>query len=281
MAGIEALTNQVNGGRQGNPNPGYYRLAAQQFDSSINASCNSSLGAGMARTCIFHDVTTGDIDVPCLSGSPDCYAPSGQYGVLSTSKTSYEKAYAAATGWDFATGLGSVNAYNLVNEWSGATGFGGSATVVEYYDAHDDLYFVTASASEAAVIDGGADNVESSTWSRTGYTFQAYTSTGPGNDVCRFFDPNIPPVGIHFYTALPAECAQVKATLPAWQFESGDVFNIELPTNGVCPSGTIPVYRYFDQRVNESWRFITDPTVEAAMLAKGWAYEGVQMCSPQ
>jgi hypothetical protein len=88
-------------------------------------------------------------------------------------------------------------------------------------------------------------------------------------------------VGIHFYTALPAECAQVQATLPAWQFESGNVFNIQVPSNGACPSGTIPVYRYFDQRASESWRFITDLSVNAAMLALGWAQEGVQMCSVQ
>jgi hypothetical protein len=35
-------------------------------------------------------------------------------GVLSTSNHSYKPAYAAGTGWDFATGIGTVNAYNLV-----------------------------------------------------------------------------------------------------------------------------------------------------------------------
>jgi len=154
-------------------------------------------------------------------------------------------------------------------------------SVVEYYDAHDDLYFITGSPAEQAVVDSGADNAGASTWSRTGESFNAYASPGPGNDVCRFYDPNIPPVGIHFYTGLPAECANVKATLPAWQFESGNVFNIPLPVNGVCAPGFSPVIRYFDQRVNESWRFTTDTTVNAAMLAKGWANEGVQMCAPQ
>src|SRR5580700_5631125 len=148
-------------------------------------------------------------------------------------------------------------------------------TVIEYYDAHDDLYFITASPAEAAVVDSGADNVGASTWSRTGLTFNAYASPGPGNDVCRFYNPNIPPVGIHFYTALPAECAQVQATLPAWQFESGNVFNIPLPASGACASGLAAVTRYFDQRVDESWRFvITTPAIDAAMLSLGWANEG-------
>jgi hypothetical protein len=38
--------------------------------------------------------------------------------VLSTSTTAYAPAYGTTTGWDFATGLGSVNATNLVNGWA-------------------------------------------------------------------------------------------------------------------------------------------------------------------
>jgi hypothetical protein len=34
--------------------------------------------------------------------------------VLSTSPSAYDKAYGTGTGWDFASGIGSVNAYNLV-----------------------------------------------------------------------------------------------------------------------------------------------------------------------
>jgi hypothetical protein len=34
--------------------------------------------------------------------------------VLSTSNKSYKPAYTSGTGWDFATGIGTVNAYNLV-----------------------------------------------------------------------------------------------------------------------------------------------------------------------
>jgi subtilase family serine protease len=46
----------------------------------------------------------------------------GIYGVLSVSSTSYEPAYPATIGWDFASGLGSVNAYNLANNWGLVTG---------------------------------------------------------------------------------------------------------------------------------------------------------------
>jgi subtilase family serine protease len=113
MAGIQALVNQHTGIRQGNPNPTYYSLAATEYGESGSASCNSSLGNQVDSSCIFYDVTEGDNDVPC-TGSNNCYTPSGTYGVLSTSNSAFQPAYSAATGWDFATGIGTVNAYNLV-----------------------------------------------------------------------------------------------------------------------------------------------------------------------
>jgi len=116
MAGIQALVNQKNG-RQGNPNPVYYKLAATEYGASGSAACNSSKGNAVGSTCIFHDVTQGDMDVNC-TGNHNCYLPSGTNGVLSTSATSYGKAYGTTVGWDFATGIGTVNAANLVNKWS-------------------------------------------------------------------------------------------------------------------------------------------------------------------
>jgi subtilase family serine protease len=118
MAGIQALVNQKTGERQGNPNPVYYDLAAAEYGASGDSSCNSTLGNTTGSSCIFYDVTQGDMDVNCLE-TVNCYLPSGTNGVLSTSDGSYEPAYGTATGWDFATGVGSVNAYNLVHAWPG------------------------------------------------------------------------------------------------------------------------------------------------------------------
>ncbi len=118
MAGIQALVNQKVGERQGNPNPAYYQLAASEYNTSSSA-CNSSNGNGVAGTCIFYDVTQGDMDVNC-TGTYNCYLPSGTEGVLSTTDNSYSPAYGTTTGWDFATGIGSVNAANLVNSWPNA-----------------------------------------------------------------------------------------------------------------------------------------------------------------
>ena len=119
MAGIQALINQKAGGSQGNPAPVYYQLAAAEYGVSGNPSCNSSNGAGVAPNCIFYDVTQGDIDVDCVG--PNCFLGGGTVGVLSTSNNSFVPAYGTSVGWDFATGIGTINAANLVNNWPAST----------------------------------------------------------------------------------------------------------------------------------------------------------------
>ena len=114
LAGIQALINQKHGA-QGNPNYVYYKLAAK------------------AGTGVFHRITQGDIDVNC-SGTINCYDATGGNrrgpggfghggfgtgdGALSTSSQSDSPAYPASEGWNFATGLGSVDVTKLVNNWS-------------------------------------------------------------------------------------------------------------------------------------------------------------------
>ena len=116
VAAVQALVNQKQGAKQGNPNPTYYKLAAAEYGSGGSATCNSSKGNTVGTSCTFYDVTLGDMDVDC-TGTHNCYKPSGTYGVLSTSNTTYSKAYGTGTGWDFATGIGTLNAANLVNNW--------------------------------------------------------------------------------------------------------------------------------------------------------------------
>ncbi|HKF43430.1 MAG TPA: hypothetical protein VKG01_10040 [Thermoanaerobaculia bacterium] len=118
LAGIQALVNQKTGARQGNPNPVYYQLAATEYGSTGSSDCNSANGNGVAVNCIFYDVSQGDMDVNCTGGN-DCYNSSGPntVGVLSTSNSSFVPAYGATAGWDFATGIGTLNATNLVINW--------------------------------------------------------------------------------------------------------------------------------------------------------------------
>ena len=115
LAGIQALVNQKTGMRSGNPNKDYYALAAAQAG---NPACNSSNGNAVGAACVFYDVTQGDMDVNCR-GANGCYDPSGSNGVLSVQRYSYAPAYGTGTGWDFSTGLGTVNAANLVANWPG------------------------------------------------------------------------------------------------------------------------------------------------------------------
>ena len=88
------------------------------------SSCDSNTVNKTSNTCIFYDITRGDNDVACAGsgrGSTilrNCFRPAGDtFGVLSTSNTTNSPAYTAKTAWDFTTGIGSVNARNLVMDW--------------------------------------------------------------------------------------------------------------------------------------------------------------------
>jgi uncharacterized protein (TIGR03437 family) len=92
FAGMVALLNQylvANGSLPqaglGNLNPNLYRLA-------------------QSTSGVFHDVTAGNNYLPCLQGSPGC--------------TALGLGYAAGAGYDLTTGLGSVDANQLVTQWS-------------------------------------------------------------------------------------------------------------------------------------------------------------------
>ena len=119
VAGVQALVNQYTGEPEGNPNYVYYALAKQEYRQTGDNSCNSTLGNGTSSSCIFYDVTLGDNDVDCV-GTFNCYLPSGTFGVLSVSSKKYEKAYNSYEGWDFATGIGTLNVANLVKGWNSA-----------------------------------------------------------------------------------------------------------------------------------------------------------------
>jgi len=115
MAGIQAILNQRSADTFGNPNPLYYALAADEYGMSGDSACNSTLGNSASNSCVFYDVTEGDIDVNCKGKkTTQCYQPSGANGVLSNSNAAFDPAFLTTPGWDFATGIGSVNAYNLV-----------------------------------------------------------------------------------------------------------------------------------------------------------------------
>jgi hypothetical protein len=87
FAGILALIVQKSGGRLGQADSVLYQLAR-------------------VHPAYFHDITDGNNSVPCAAGSPNC----GSNGFLA--------GYNATSGYDLATGLGSVDAAAVVNNWS-------------------------------------------------------------------------------------------------------------------------------------------------------------------
>lgn len=108
FAGIMALIDQemARAGqtlRQGSPNYMLYNLANGESSSlsQCNASNTTTLPAG---TCVFNDVTSGNNAVP---GEVNYGLPTAQYQ--------------AGVGYDQASGLGSVNVWNLISAWSTAT----------------------------------------------------------------------------------------------------------------------------------------------------------------
>jgi hypothetical protein len=120
FAGMVALVNQKTNSTQGLANYYLYSLAAQEYGSTASPnnsqtnSCNAALNQGGSNTCTFYDVTVGNNQMPCFAFSPDCTnGPTGTAGIT--------PGYSANAGYDMATGLGSINATNLVNNWASLT----------------------------------------------------------------------------------------------------------------------------------------------------------------
>ena len=126
MAGIMALVEQEHGQFQGVANYQFYKLAAAQSATACNSSTETT--PGTSSSCIFNDITTGSNAVACASGSPNCDTtpPSSSQGarpdirILGPSYLDLD-GYSAAPGFDQASGLGSVNAANLVSGWGTST----------------------------------------------------------------------------------------------------------------------------------------------------------------
>ena len=181
-----------------------------------------------------------------------------------------------------------------------AVNFSGMATapkatpisLVEFYNAALDHYFVSALQPDIDALDSG----RIAGWTRTGAGFRVYPTQALGgagvNPVCRFL---IPPEhgNSHFFSASVDECNAVLGKVgkdPNYSNyieETPSAFFIALPdtATGACPAGTTVVYRLFNNRADANHRYTTDPVVKAAMIAKGYIAEGYGpdaaiMCAP-
>jgi hypothetical protein len=114
FAGFVALLNQAeNATGQGNINPELYSLAT-------------------SSPTVFHDITTGTI--ACVAGAGDCGSAA-------------ESAYAATSGYDEATGLGSVDVKALMTAWP-ASSTASLEPTVTFFDTSP----TTATAGETVPI---------------------------------------------------------------------------------------------------------------------------------
>ncbi len=156
-------------------------------------------------------------------------------------------------------------------------------TVVEYYHAGLDHYFLTWMPNEIAILDAGT---QIRGWTRTGHSFKTYTTPQAGTSpVCRYYIP--PGLGdSHFFGRGTVECNATGQKNPTFVLEDPAFMQTFLPAAGACPASTAPVYRVFSNRLDANHRYMIDRTVRDQMVAKGWLAEGdgpdlVVMCAPQ
>ena len=125
FAGMVALLNQYLAAHGspaaglGNINPSLYRLA-------------------QATTDVFHDVTAGTNMVACVQASPEC-----DNGLLG---------YSAGPGYDPTTGLGSMDVWHLVTEWTSGSAINATTTALTANPASinlSDTIQLTATVSSA------------------------------------------------------------------------------------------------------------------------------------
>jgi len=154
--------------------------------------------------------------------------------------------------------------------------------VIEFHNARDGQYFLTADPTEQALLDGGALGPD---WSRTGASFNTFPMDATNSSalpVCRFFGkPGIGP-NSHFYTAYASECDAVR-TNPYW-IEEGATFRAMLPVDGACADGEDTVLRLWKPGsvVTETrHRYVVDPAIASAMQADGFILEGPVFCAPR
>ncbi len=162
----------------------------------------------------------------------------------------------------------------------------GTVPVIEYYRADKDHYFMATDPAEIAFVDAVLKN----TFQRTGELFYAWVDPvlAPltAVPVCRFYSPN-PLIDAHYYTASAAECQFIVARWPGiWILEHSAAFYVQLPdADGACATGTLPVYRFFNNRQDVNQRHTIDLSVRRAMINRAWVPQGfgpnqVIFCTP-
>jgi len=161
--------------------------------------------------------------------------------------------------------------------------------VDEFYHPGLRHYFMTADPAEKQLLDTGVHPG----WERTGQSFKAYATgsraSGSIAPICRYYGRPERGLDSHFHSANGEECVSVFAKFSSdWLLESDNVFQIDTPNvvTSACPSGTVPIYRLWNQRRDSNHRYTTSVAIKAQMIASGYVAEGygpdgVVMCAVQ
>jgi hypothetical protein len=168
--------------------------------------------------------------------------------------------------------------------------------VIEYYHPILKHYFITASATDARLMDTGYAGVD---WVRTGRSFGAWSSRSTADAdatmVHRFYSAG---AVSHFFTGKDdeiqllksleakerAEIAGTNKPFMGWGYE-GEAFLAVLPKNGVCPTGTETIsrtYNYgYETGEGGNHRYVADDSLKRSMEDRKWVAEGVALCAPK
>ncbi len=150
--------------------------------------------------------------------------------------------------------------------------------VIEFYHAAFDHYFVTQDAKEISDLDTGVHKG----WARTGqqfYAFEPGKSASEGKAICRFYGKPEAGLDSHFYPAPTEACAVSKPE--DWIKETENAFEVLLPDASYkCPTGTTPIYRFWNNRKDSNHRYVTTEALAQEMANKGYVYEGAHWLAP-
>ena len=165
------------------------------------------------------------------------------------------------------------------------------------FDRKIGKFFLTSSASDAAALIA-SNTATGPQWIAVEDNIRVWTQAQPFTvPVCRFY---VPAAAVHFFSAdAYNDCRKLRGL--SGFIDEGTAFHVIPPYRepdstgfggppgkfmNVCPTGTDPVYRMFDDTVGHAGhRYTTSPDVVDGFVAfpgnKGYQLEGVAFCSPR
>jgi len=200
FAGMMALVDQVQG-PQGAANYVLYRLAAAQQGAATKCDASNTTTPPNSL-CTFNDVTSGNNSVPGETGYPT-------------------GSFSAAKGYDLASGLGSVNVSNLINNWGTVT-FNPTTTTL---DLNGDTAAIT-------INHGDSVSVTAAVAPNSG-------STNPSGDVVLYTNTMFAPSTLDLFHLSAGQAAGSTSDLPG-----GTAYNVWAHYGGdstFAPSDSLPI----------------------------------------